>query len=339
MEQQPTTDSENTRWYVLSANYKKELAVRDELRARGFEAYVPMQYALAQVQGRRERVLRPAAHGLVFARATIDQLRDYKHSSRNNPYVFFRMQRVGGRLVPLFVRDDDMDNFMRLTGIAEAKLTYFRPEELHLAKGERIRIMDGIFEGIEGVVQRLPHKRGDYLVVDLPGVSVVAARIKPGYVQPVERRVARSQNVDADVTRLAALALRLLYELPADGPRQAERGIVAGELQVVRRALEGCKTFLAADRAAYALAHYLAARALGEPTLPHAERLRPLWPRLSVRSLLRMRICLYLALDHADTAAADSMAATLARWDDSRYTAGERAFLTEKMRAEKAMRK
>ena len=56
MEQDQKGHSAKQRWYVLSANYKKEIAVRDELLAQGFQAYVPMKYVLLKVKGTRHWV-------------------------------------------------------------------------------------------------------------------------------------------------------------------------------------------------------------------------------------------------------------------------------------------
>ncbi|MGI6243428.1 MAG: UpxY family transcription antiterminator [Prevotella sp.] len=329
MDKFKTTETEDRKWHVLSANYKKELDVRDELRMLGYEVYVPMQYALSNHRGHKQRVLKPAVHGLVFVRATQSEIFDYKHSTRNNPYIFLRTVRVGDGYQPIIVRDEDMDNFMRITALPEIALNYYRPEELRLVKGEKVKIMDGVFKDIVGTVQQLPHKRGDYLVVEIPGVSVVAAKLKPDYVQPVGRRQEKSVNVDGDVQKLMDCAYKLLYELGDEAKHEVARSLTMAEMQTLRRALEGCKRFMPADKAAYALAHYLAAKVLGEPLDECAKALRTIAPKLRSTSMLRLRINLYLSVDFQDESASQFVAETIGKWDATKYTDSQRAFLTE----------
>jgi transcription antitermination factor NusG len=338
MEKRNTTVTEERKWYVLSANYKKEIVVRDELRMLGYDAYVPMQYVLSHHRGHKQRVLKPAVHGLVFVRATQKELMDYKHSSRNNPYIFLRTMRMGNSFQPIVVRDEDMNNFMSITALSEIKLNYYHPEELRLVKGEKVRILDGVFKNIVGTVQRLPHKRGDYLVVEIPGVSVVAAKLKPDYVQPVGRQQEKSVDVDRDVQKLMDCAYKMLYELGDDAQNEVARSITIAEIQTLRRALEGCKRFLPADKAAYALAHYLAGKVLGEPLEPFADEFRKIVPKLRNASMLRLRMCLYLSVDFGDEAASRFVSETIGKWDATKYTDSQKAFLTEKRLLERFKR-
>ncbi|MBM6993522.1 MAG: UpxY family transcription antiterminator [Prevotella sp.] len=338
MEQLLRKTKRDKRWYVLSANYKKEITVRDELVALGYQAYVPMKYELIKVKGQRQRLLRPAIHELVFVRASQEELLEYKHSSRNNPYIFFRSTRLDHGWSPIVVRDVDMENFIKLTAMSEIGLTYFKPEELRLAKGQQVRIMDGIFKDIVGTVQKLPHKQGDYLVVEIPGVSVVAARIKPDFVQPIDRQVARSTNVDADVKRLSEIACQLLYDLPDTTANESARCVLIGELQTIRQALDGCKTFMPIDKVGCALAHFLAAKALGEDEesmVPYTHLLQTITPKLRSVSLLRLRASIYLALCLHDEEAARFVDATLSHWSVDTCSDRQKHILTEKRLAEK----
>lgn len=330
MEKRNTTVTEEQKWYVLSANYKKEVVVRDELRMLGYDAYVPMQYVLSHHREHKVRVLRPAIHGLVFVRATQKELFDYKHSSRNNPYIFLRTTRMGKGYQPIVVRDEDMNNFIRLTALSEIKLNYYRPEELRLMKGEKVRILDGVCKNIVGTVQRLPNKCGNYLVVEIPGVSVVAAKLKPNYVQPMGKQQEKSVDIDKDVQKLMDCAYKVLYELADNGKNDLARNIAIAEIQMLCRALEGCKRFLPADKAAYALAHYLASKVLGESSEPFAGEFRKIVPKLRSVSMLRLRICLYLSVDFGDEAASHFVAETIGKWDATKYTDSQKSFLTEK---------
>ncbi len=319
------------RWYVFVARHRKEVEVRDELRSRGFKAYVPMQYALTRAKVKR-RVLRPAIHELVFVYASMQQILDYKHSTRLGPYLFFRSRRIGFFWEPLVVSDEAMDNFIKLTSLTEIPMNYYRPEELRLEKGDEVRILDGPFTGIVGRVQRLPHRKGEFLVLELPGITTVAARLKPQFVEPLQLRIAPSQHVEADVKRLDEVASTLLFDQPCDTATEQTRATLLAELRTLRLSLKESKVVMTADRVAYALAHLLASLATGEDTAAretYRKTLSTFSPKLKSTSHLRLRAAIYLSRLYDDAAANRFLAATLHAWDIASTTASQRAAIAE----------
>lgn len=334
MEQYISGEDTQVAWYVLSAIYKKEMVVRDELRVRGFETYLPLHYELTRGRHPR-RLLRPAISALVFVKATYQQLLEYKATTRYSPYIYLRTTRQGNNWVPIVVSERDMQNFIRVTSLEEVGLEYFRPEELRLEKGEKVKIMDGVFAGIVGEVVKLPHKRGDYLVVEIAGVTTVAARLKPAFVQPLCRKVARSTHVESDVARLDMLACRLLYDMPDDDLSFEARSMVTSEMRTLWQALDGCKTVLPLDKAACALAHFLAALVLGEPSEAYAQQLASVTPKLRSVSLLRLRTSMYLFLCCGDEASGQFVNDTLARWDREKLSEAQRQVASEWHKAQR----
>lgn len=321
-------------WYVLSAIYKKEMAVRDELSARGYETYLPMHYELTH--GRRpKRVLRPAIHTLLFVKASRNQLREYRESTHYAPYVYMRCMRRGRQWTPIVVSEKDMQNFMRLTSLEDIGLEYFRPEELRVEKGEPVKIMDGIFAGTVGNVVKLPRRRGEYLVVEIPGVTVAAVKLKPEFVQPMSHKVPRSTDVERDVARLDQLARQLLYGTDEGEAEGAARSIIVHEVNVLRQALTGCKTVMPLDKASCTLAHFLAALALEENGDQLAATLTQQVPRLRSVSLLRLRASIYLWLCCGQEAAGQFVRETMSQWDDTNYSDAQRHIISERRKAER----
>ncbi len=318
-------------WYVLVARYHKEMAVSDELRDRGFAVYIPMRYALTKSRV-RQRVLKPAISGLVFVRGTLSELFDYKHSSRLCSYIFFRSRQVGRWWEPLVVSDEAMNNFMKLTALTELPLQYFHPDEIRLEKGDDVRIMDGPFTGIVGKVQQLPRRKGQYLVVEIPGVTTVVARLKPQFVEPMTTRVAPSQHVEADVKRLDEVAKDLLYRHPDGADNQLLRSTLLTELNTLRLSLATSKVIMNSDRVAYALAHLLASMATDESEelrKPYLEQLAATAPKLKSTSQLRQRAAIYLWLLNRDEAAGAFLNATLHAWNPATATAAQKTVLGE----------
>ena len=82
------------------------------------------------------------------------------------------------------VPDAEMENFIRISSHSEEKLRYYRPDEVDLKKGQRIRIIGGVFDGAEGVLMKVKGIRDKRLVVSLPNLLTVAAtHIEPEFIQ------------------------------------------------------------------------------------------------------------------------------------------------------------
>ena len=89
--------------------------------------------------------------------------------------------REGTKIV---VPDDQMRRFIAVAGTYDDQLLYFKPEELNLAKGTRVRICGGDFEGQEGVFLKVKGARDRRVVVAIQGVIAVAmATISPDLIE------------------------------------------------------------------------------------------------------------------------------------------------------------
>jgi transcription antitermination factor NusG len=86
---------------------------------------------------------------------------------------------------PVVIPDAQMRSFILVAGSHEEAILYVEPAELHLAKGQKVRITGGVFEGVIGEFVRIRHDRR--VVVNIEGVMAVATTfISPSLVEPVE---------------------------------------------------------------------------------------------------------------------------------------------------------
>lgn len=316
----PLSDDTTPRWYVFSVSFRKELDVRKELADKGFEPYIPMRYYLRLINGRKVRLLEPAVFGLVFVKGARNELLDYRGGSRLKSYMFLKSIRLtDGSLQYVQIREDDMQNFMKLNDVEGAQLTYYKPEELHIARGGKVRIMEGPFEGITGTVQKLPGKSGQYLVVSLSNVAIATVRIKPRFVKPLTQKIEKSKDVEKDSKRLAQDAIGLLI-----GKNTADRNHIIDEIRQLRESLKECKTVLTNDKALWLFAFYTSAMSLGEPYEDVRNQFVDLLPQLKVNNLLRpvARLVFYFETqDAAELQAADDI---ISKWDNTKYSDAQR---------------
>lgn len=173
--------SENNRWFVLRA-YKNEKKAEEALGGEnGLPYFIPKQYAVRVYHGKKTRRLVPVIPGLVFVRAGQQAICDFK--KRHNFLQF--VMRTRNAADYLVVPDKQMADFMRVAGQYETEVAYYAPEELHLEKGTRVRILGGPFDGVEGVFMKVEGARARRLIVQIPNTLAAVVSVEPDLVEVI----------------------------------------------------------------------------------------------------------------------------------------------------------
>ena len=276
------SDNLLSHWYVLRAIFHKEEIVRDKLRREGFRCYVPMCYRVDSLNGHKVRHLVPAIHELVFVRATYEAICDFKLRSKETVYWLTRPVQGKTHREKIIVSDRDMDNFIRITEQTERNVTYFRPDEISLTKGDRIRIHGGAFDGVEGVLMKVKGKREKQLIVSISDLAIAAVSVKPDVVEVITQQREASHNVLGDAKELIRLSTTMLTSPPDKETSRHEWDLLYREIQGLYQSLLPRKGYIASTEAQLSLSLLLAERGLGsvtESTLQRchnaASRLRP----------------------------------------------------------------
>ena len=86
--------------------------------------------------------------------------------------------------LPVIVPDDQMRSFILVAGTYEESVIYVEPAELQLVRGQKVRVMGGVFEGAVGEFVRI--RRDRRVVVNIEGVMAVATTfIHSSLVEPI----------------------------------------------------------------------------------------------------------------------------------------------------------
>lgn len=294
-------------WYSLGCTIQqRELRVRDDVRKYGLEAFVPLRYTVKTVRGQKQRALVPALSGLIFAKGTLEEVKDYLLEAHYPVYI--RRSTFSNKEDYLTVPTKEMEDFIAVTESHEEHVTYFRPEEISLQAGDRIRIKGGLYDGREGVIMRIKGKRNRQLVVQIPGFIAAAVEISPDMLELPkarnEERRARSEdtslrekpskNIEKDKRLLMETAERLLFEIPDKYQQENEYYLLFSELRRARERLKTFKGFTPASEAELALPMYLAAVKLEEGVPEAEERLRKAVEKLKDVSKLKQKCLAYL---------------------------------------------
>ena len=283
-------------WFTVGClSPQRELRVRDDARQNGLTAFVPLRYMVKCVRGQKQRALVPAITGLIFVKGTLDEVKDFVQNAHFP--VFIRKSTFSNKEDYLTVPTHAMEEFIAVTESHEEHVTYFRPEEISLQAGDRIRIKGGLYDGREGVIMRIKGKRNRQLVVQIPGMLVAAVEVSPEIVEtppPPTLRERPSKDVEKDKKLLKETAVRLLFEIPDKYQQENEYYLLLSELRRARERLKTFKGFTAATEAELALPMYLAAVKLNEGKEEAEERLRKAVEKLKDTSKLKAECQEYL---------------------------------------------
>lgn len=351
-------------WFVLgSLNRKNELSIRDMFRREGRTSFVPLRYETVTTHGHRERKLVPAVTGMVFIKGDLDELQDLIRDRKER--LFLRKSTYSNREAYLTVSDHDMENFIAVVEKAGEKITYFRPDEINLRPGDKIRINGGFYDGREGVIMRVKGKRRRQLVVSIPGLVYAAVELEPELIELITPKSASdssqthgtpqkspntanskikkylSKNLDEDKRRLFSLSRRLLFEYPADYNDSKEYFLLITELQRTYERVSPFKGYLPSQEAELALALYLAsyklfhapvaAELVDAPLeLSKAEqRLRKAMAKLMDTSLLKLKIQLYLGVLTSDDTLKQAVQQRVESWKNTHLSPAQKLFLED----------
>ena len=284
------------RWYAIGCtSTMKELKIRDDIRNYGLEAFVPLKYTIKKIKHQEHRALVPAMPGLMFAKGTLDELKEYIQNHAHFP-VYLRKSTFSNKEDYLIVPNKAMEEFIAVTEDHEAHITYFRPEEINLQAGDRIRVKGGIYDGKEGIIMRIKGKRNKHLVVQIPGMLVAAIEMEPELVElkvNSEKRIVNSEkpskDLEGDKKLLFEYAHRVLFEITGRYKEDQEYYLLLSEIKRAKARLATFKGFTPATEAELALPMFMAAVVLDDGIEPSKERLTKAIAKLKDSSKLKLR--------------------------------------------------
>lgn len=294
-------ENNEIRWYAIGCtSTMKELKIRDDIRNYGLEAFVPLKYQIKKIKHQEQRALVPAMPGLMFAKGPLDELKEYIQNHAHYP-VFLRKSTFSNKEDYLIVPNKAMEEFIAVTENHEANITYFRPEEINLQAGDRIRVKGGIYDGKEGIIMRIKGKRNKHLVVQIPGMLVAAVEMEPELVELSSTKSEKVKKVDGEITEkpsknvegdkklLFEYAHRVLFEITGRYKEDTEYYLLLSEIKRAKARLETFKGFTPATEAELALPMFMASVILEDRVTEYQERLTKAIDRLKDTSKLKAK--------------------------------------------------
>ena len=178
----------NKQWFVLRVSYGRIDKAKTFVEAKGLECYVPLQYKEVRKQGKKRILTTPLLPSLIFVHAAAEQVEALLHDNKvvaNESrallsYYFnhtIHLQDNPNRNPPLIIRDEAMNNFIRLTSIKNPHIIPVTSNSIQFKLGDNVVVTEGEFKGIHGRVARIAGQQR--VIVELFDGYLVATAYVP----------------------------------------------------------------------------------------------------------------------------------------------------------------
>ena len=175
-----------TRWYVMHS-YKNEKKAEEKLQEYGqMRFFIPTERAVRTRNGKKIVIMVPVIPSLVFVQASQKQIVNFKKSVYNDLQFVIWREHDGKTVRYLTVDNRDMQNFIQLYEHGDKNLTFYRPGEIDIRKGVRVRVhCNGGLDQLEGIFVKVARKRSKQIVVIIPDTLAISAEVEPEVLEVI----------------------------------------------------------------------------------------------------------------------------------------------------------
>lgn len=188
----------NKQWFVLRVSYGRIDKAKTFVEAKGLECYVPLQYKEVRKQGKKRIIPIPLLPSLIFVHASAEQVEALLHDNKvvaNESrallsYYFnhtIHLQDNPNLNPPLTIRDEAMNNFIRLTSVKNPHIIPITSNNILFKLGDNVIVTEGEFKGVHGRVARIAGQQR--VVVELFDGCLVATAYVPREAMRKEKSI------------------------------------------------------------------------------------------------------------------------------------------------------
>ena len=169
------TQNASSHWFALRTTYGREKKAYDYLVSKGVKAFCPTLHVTKEVKGERRVVVESRLPNIFFAHGTEEELEKYVFDNVNLPFLrfYYRHYHQGSRIMktPLIVPDYQIES-LRIICESEANDVLLVPEnEQKFKNGQKVRVIEGKFKGVEGRVARYHGQRVAVIIDDIATIA------------------------------------------------------------------------------------------------------------------------------------------------------------------------
>ena len=175
-------------WYALRVTYGREKKAYDYLVEKNVEAYYPTIKTVKEVNGKRKTIEESRLPNIFFARGTEEEIKSFVYDNINLPYLRFYYQHThtGARIMksPLIVPDNQIKSLQIICEKEGSDTLVLQEEVTKFKQGEKVKIIEGNFAGVTGIVARYRGQQRVGLVID-GLLTAVTAYIPTAFLEKI----------------------------------------------------------------------------------------------------------------------------------------------------------
>ena len=176
-------------WYALRVTYGREKKAYDYLVGKHVEAYYPTIKTVKEVNGKRKTVEESRLPNIFFARGTEEEIKSFVYDNINLPYLrfYYKHTHIGARIMktPLIVPDNQIKSLQIICEKEGSDTLVLQEEVTKFKQGEKVKIIEGDFAGVTGIVARYHGQQRVGLVID-GLLTAVTAYIPSAFLQAID---------------------------------------------------------------------------------------------------------------------------------------------------------
>ena len=169
------------RWYVFRVSYGREDKASDYLVEDGTYTYIAKKMVEKYVEGKRKRYLQTLIPNLLFAYTTAKKAKEYVKDTPALSYLTYYYNHFeldeNRKNPPLTISNEEMENFIIATCNQSEHLKLVTESQCHFKGGETVKVIDGMFKGVEGRVARVSGQQR--VVLSLSNVGLISTAYIP----------------------------------------------------------------------------------------------------------------------------------------------------------------
>ena len=185
----PPTPETIPHWYAIRCTYGRERKAYEFFSKNGIKAFYPTITNTKSIDGKTEKIVESRLPNILFAYDSFDQLKEYVYENGDDTkYLrFYYNIHHDKTKEPLIIPQRQMASLMRICD-AEAEDKHLEPFMVEKFKqGQLVRVKDGPFAGVEGIVKRYKgQQRVGFVVEGL--FTITTAYIAKDKLELIEER-------------------------------------------------------------------------------------------------------------------------------------------------------
>lgn len=178
----------NKQWFILRVSYGRALKAKEIIDTCYIDCFAPMRHKQITKHGKRHIITEPLIPSFIFIHTSQEEVDAMLHeknvsSIESHPLLSYYYDHTSyrqdnlDRNPPLIIRDEAMDNVIKLTCVKKTSVIPVTSHNIQYKLGDHVIVTEGDFEGIQGRVARIAGQQR--VIVELFSGCLVATAYIP----------------------------------------------------------------------------------------------------------------------------------------------------------------